>query len=278
MQKKIVLSTPSGPARQPKRPNGRRFVKPVIEPSLPQSQSISSSGLLCYYPFNGNVEDESGNELHGKVYGAILTTDRFGVPDSAYHFDGKGNYIEIPNSAHLNPVNGLTVTTWVKLTGQLKQRENVIVSKFLSGRQRCYSLYINAKRLPVAYIAGIRMKGKTLLSIGEWYLLTETWDGHQWQLYVNGQLEASKPCNSVPGDDQNICIGRTSGPHTPAWFLGDIDDVGIYDVALSSQQVLEMYNGDNGNGPKTIAKETIKNENGLTVKEHGRVKMWGKIE
>ena len=42
-----------------------------------------SDGLVAYYPFNGNADDESGNENHGIVNGADLSKDRFGKPDSA---------------------------------------------------------------------------------------------------------------------------------------------------------------------------------------------------
>jgi len=46
-------------------------------------------GLVAYYPFNGNANDESGNGNNGTVYGATLTTDRFGNTNKAYSFDGK---------------------------------------------------------------------------------------------------------------------------------------------------------------------------------------------
>ena len=151
-QRKIIPPASFSLVRQPR--------KPIIEPPQTISQSIVPA-LLCYYPFDGNAQDESGNELHGNIYGATLTIDRFGILDSAFHFNGKNSYIEIPKSAHLNPVNGLTVSTWVRLTKPLKQNENVVVSKFLSGRKRCYSLYIGRNRVPVAYIAGKRMGGKT---------------------------------------------------------------------------------------------------------------------
>ncbi len=253
-------------------------VAPLVKRPPKEPVLATPPRLVCYYPFNGNAQDESNNMLHGKIRGATLTMDRFGKHDSAYHFNGKNSYIEILNTEHLNPKVGLTVIAWVRLTEPLRQRENVVVSKFLSGRRRCYSLYINEKEIPIAYIAGIRMGGKTALAIGQWYCLAETWNGFEWQLYVNGQLEMSKPCKAVSGDDQNICIGRTSGPKTPAWFLGDIDDVYIYDKALSSHELLEMYNENRGDDKKVAVRETIKDDTGITVKEYGQVKMWGKLE
>ena len=62
---------------------------------------VSTSGLVGYWPFNGNANDASGNNLNGIVYGATLTADRFGNPNSAYSFNGSSNYIEIANNAVL---------------------------------------------------------------------------------------------------------------------------------------------------------------------------------
>ena len=63
---------------------------------------LPTDGLIAYYPFNRNANDESENGNHGTVYGATLTTDRFGNPDSAYSFDGVDDYIEVAPSSNLD--------------------------------------------------------------------------------------------------------------------------------------------------------------------------------
>lgn len=60
------------------------------------SQVKLDSGLVAFYPFNGNSDDESGNGNDGTVMGAMLTADRFGTDNSAYEFDGYSSYISIP--------------------------------------------------------------------------------------------------------------------------------------------------------------------------------------
>ena len=67
-------------------------------------------GLVGYYPFCSNANDESGNGSNGTVYGATLTTDRFGNPNSAYEFNGTNNYIKA--SAEYLPTNKRTVSAW----------------------------------------------------------------------------------------------------------------------------------------------------------------------
>jgi len=59
---------------------------------------VPTNGLVGWWPFNGNANDESGNGNNGTVNGAILTTDRFGNDGKAYSFDGVSNYILVNNS------------------------------------------------------------------------------------------------------------------------------------------------------------------------------------
>ena len=49
---------------------------------------VSTNGLVGWWPFNGNANDESGNGNNGTVNGAILATDRFGNANSAFGFNG----------------------------------------------------------------------------------------------------------------------------------------------------------------------------------------------
>jgi hypothetical protein len=71
-------------------------------------------GLVAYYPFNGNANDESGNGNNGMASGAILSSDRFGNPDKAYSFDGK-SFIKIANSPSLSsPTQSVTLSAWFR--------------------------------------------------------------------------------------------------------------------------------------------------------------------
>ena len=79
------------------------------------SAQIPSNGLVAWYPFNGNANDESGNGNHGVVNGATLTTDRFGNPNSAYHFDGVDDFIRLVKSDTADFSNGFTISFWVQV-------------------------------------------------------------------------------------------------------------------------------------------------------------------
>ena len=76
---------------------------------------IPTNGLVAYYPFNGNANDESGNNNNGTVNGATLTSDRHGNANKAYSFDGINDFIKINNSNSLQNINEVTISAWVNV-------------------------------------------------------------------------------------------------------------------------------------------------------------------
>ena len=84
------------------------------DPNDAQSFDSFNQGLVAYYPFNGNANDESENGNHGANNGAVLSTDRFGSPAKSYNFDGSTSYIEIDHSQTLAPLDDMTISVWVK--------------------------------------------------------------------------------------------------------------------------------------------------------------------
>jgi hypothetical protein len=70
---------------------------------------VPSNGLVGWWPFNGNANDESGNGNNGTVNGATLTIDRFGNANQAYGFDGVDDFIEVINSTQVTLIGNLTI-------------------------------------------------------------------------------------------------------------------------------------------------------------------------
>lgn len=83
----------------------------IAQSVIPESLQ---SGLVAYYPFNGNTNDASGNGNHGTVAGAVPANDRFGNANSAYGFDGVNDLVSIPNSTSLNisDNHAMSVALW----------------------------------------------------------------------------------------------------------------------------------------------------------------------
>ena len=77
---------------------------------------VPSTGLVGWWPFNGNANDESGNAYNGTVNGAALTADRLGATNSAYSFNGNSAFIQTPTST-VNFPSGFTISVWAKVLG-----------------------------------------------------------------------------------------------------------------------------------------------------------------
>ena len=73
---------------------------------------VPANGLVGYWPFNGNANDESGNGNNGTNNGATLTTDRNGVENQAYSFDGN-DFIQTPNQ---NLSGSVSFSGWYKMS------------------------------------------------------------------------------------------------------------------------------------------------------------------
>ena len=108
------------------------FVVFVCLSSAKSSTVNLSSGLVGDYQFSGNSQDSSGNNNHGTVFSASLTTDRFGNTASAYSFNGIDSYISLGNQAAFNFGSGsFSISTWVKLNSA--QNDMYFVSKYSGG-------------------------------------------------------------------------------------------------------------------------------------------------
>ena len=90
----------------------------AIQPLLAQVPSyVPTNGLVAYWPFNGNANDESGNGNNGINYGATATSDRNGITNSALSFNGSSNYISIPYSNTIGVQQEITISFWVYFNG-----------------------------------------------------------------------------------------------------------------------------------------------------------------
>ena len=76
---------------------------------------VPTNGLVGWWPFNGNANDESTNSNDGVVSGATLTTDRFGNTNSAFDFDGVDDEIIVTESTNMDGFNEFTLSCWINL-------------------------------------------------------------------------------------------------------------------------------------------------------------------
>jgi hypothetical protein len=218
--------------------------------SLPQTAclpaNIPTTGLVGYWPFCGNANDESGNGNNGTNNGATLTTDRFGNSNSAYSFNGINNWIQVANSSILNPV-AITISAWIKPNDYYNGNASFIVNKGFDQNQGHYDLNIATSNQKLRFVLGpnIYSESNSVMNLNEWKFITATITGLTMKIYINGVLENTVTQSTNFGLGSNIedlYFGKMNSVNFPYWFNGIIDDIGIWNRALTQEEITNLYN------------------------------------
>jgi hypothetical protein len=219
------------------------------------SNELSSSpiGLVAYYPFNGNANDESGNGNNGTVNSVTATSDRFGDVNSAYSFNGVTSNIQVPNSSSLQPLSGISVAGWITPNGYYSMDGNTIVDKGTDDQVGWYGLrYLHASmkfEFAVRFSTGLSIPtdwiyvlSNTTINLGTNYFVCGTYDGNYIKIYVNGVQEVSlQRTGSIPQNLSPMSIGKHNLYGYSYFTKGVIDDILIYNRALSSPEIDSIY-------------------------------------
>jgi hypothetical protein len=219
--------------------------------SLP---SNLQQGLVGYWPFCGNANDESGNGNDGMVNGATLTEDRFGNANAAYGFDGVDDFIEVDHSTSLSFANQLSVSFWMNSPdytmgslpgpercpiGKQRQAGSGLVFETVDAVETCCGpqFYLNDDMTTLQYEDG------EPLFINQWNQITGVYNGTDMSLYLNGNLIGTASDNlDLSSIDQALNFGREGSLNR--YFKGSLDDIGIWNRALTPEEVQELYTLD----------------------------------
>ena len=210
--------------------------------------------IVAKYSFNGNANDASGNDYHGIVHGASLTSDRDGNTNSAYSFDGINNYIEISSSTEddLDFTNALTVSLWAKLRNDTKFQA-LISKEEGSGYGISYRGESNDKLYFTCHVNGgyRTMHAIETANMNEWYHLVGTYThvsgtSGEVKFYVNGLLQGTIDSGGdfdITNSPLTLLIGANPTPTGgSSFFDGEIDEVQIYKRSLNGDEILTLYN------------------------------------
>ena len=165
---------------------------------------IPTDGLVGYWPFNGNANDESGNNNHGVVFGATLTYDRFGNLNSAYKFDR--NYIAVSDTSLFDFTNNnnLSLCAWFRNTaGDVEYGQGIIAKNRDDGGTRCGIQFSNSSVVIPGLLFCINNGGgvQSCLLIRDdvyaqgWHFVIGTYDCSKQKLYMDGILVDSANVN-----------------------------------------------------------------------------------
>jgi hypothetical protein len=208
--------------------------------------------LVAYYPFNGNANDESGYTNHGTINGATLTTDRFGNTNSAFEFDGIDDFIQVANSNSLNIFNSdLTISMWLfnysdsKFTYKGISKggydtgagyELVFNNDYSSDGELQFNISKSARRVPSINTYN-----------NQWVMLTATYTHatETRKTYINGVEKSFTIFNEaiLKSSTSDLYIGkRAPGNNYIGFVNGKMDDIRIYNSALTATEILNLYN------------------------------------
>jgi hypothetical protein len=247
------------------KPNGLNLFPLLLLASIAalscRGQAFLTNGLVAYYPFNGNANDESGNSNNGAIHGATFCADRFGQTNAALNFDGLSCYIGF-DSIPLNQTDNWSISAWIN-PASLNQFSEVVCLGFDDGNSgdgfefgMSQDHYNPGNELwgvlgDVTWIDG----GYTFPLANVWYHIVMLRRDGITQFYVDG-IETPNSDPSSPLTPSTFTIGSATGTR---FFNGAIDDVRIYNHALSDAEVQELYQIESpgGGAPRLDIKKAV---------------------
>jgi PKD repeat protein len=226
-----------------------------------------SSGLVAPYSFDegtgSTVTYASGNGYHGTISGATWTSGRFG---KVLNFHGVNDRVTIPDAPIFDLTAGMALGAWVHPTA-LSSGRTVLMLQTTDGRSYTYSLYANEDiNRPSSYVVigdYQSVVGTQQLPLNQWSHLVATHDKATLWLYVNGlQVAQRLQTGLIPTSDGPLRIGGNS--LWGEYFKGRIDEMRIYNCALTSSQIqTDMNTPVSTAGGATLARHTP-----LTIRVH----------
>lgn len=220
-------------------------------------QAAPTQGLVAYYPLNGNANDMSGNAHNGTATGTSPTTNKFGDPNTALFFNGTTDLITLP--IQQNGVLKSTYSVWFKTSAggvllgtsapsNLSSLVLGVVTTGTGGAGVGQAIWVaDAAHVSVGH------QPDSVYNDNQWHHFVGVFDSvagqlnpAQFKLYIDGKLvlkaHSVNPPNAPINNSAFMRIGSNQRwVATGGNFTGSIDDVRIYDRALTAEEVQEIY-------------------------------------
>jgi hypothetical protein len=206
---------------------------------------VTTGKTIAKYPFSGNANDVSGNNHNGIVKGGLLTADRNGLSQSAYYFNGGNQHLSVNNDSKLNFNKACSFDFWFKLNG-LPSKETFILSHGSWQNRLKISLTPSRNlRWTLNTVDGIKdLDSDNVFDQDVFYNCTVTYDGALMCIYVNGELNAyARHSGLIRITNLDLLIGQMLSNDAGYNFKGVIDDISIFDKALTPIEVENLFKG-----------------------------------
>jgi PKD repeat protein len=218
----------------------------IKEDYITSSPGSTAEGLVAYFPFNGNANDESGNGYHAAVYGASLTLDRFGNSNSAYSFDGVNDYI----SSDLFYLPVISFSFWYKSPEPDNEwpeftMYNNLSSQMVGEGQSPYG-YIHARK-QIMQNLGCEVYSNSAPEFNAWHHVYFEWteSSDLLKLYADGLFQDTGSLTisgDLTGVNNNVIYLGAASDLAPGNFLtGELDDIRIYNRILTEDEIHTLF-------------------------------------
>ncbi len=227
-----------------------------------------SNGLIHYYPFCGN-SDDIVNGVNGTLFGASLTTDRYGNTNNAFTFDGN-DHIALNDTFYEGAaMTELSYNVWFKVD-QLPNNNYQISAK--EGYWKTISLQlkpdgsVSFRGSSSGTYFGINSNANAY-SISEWHMVTVTLLNGQLELFIDAVSVAEGPCNAAQLEYQFQAAGNSTAtnyigaahpvsPGISQYLTGFLDDFGLWNRALSTAEITTLFGNNPCNTPAPTGNTT----------------------
>jgi hypothetical protein len=199
------------------------------------------AGLVGWWKFDekegATAADSSGNGNDGTLQGNPVWRPQGGEIGGALEFSGKGDYVKIANESNFDITGQITISAWVNITS-VPQEWTGIVTKGDSAWRLSTDFANNIFHFGLA--REDYLNGRTSVGSGQWHHVTCVYDGRKMSIYVDGKLDVSKPrTGPIATNDFPVCIGENIELTGHCWN-GLIDDVRVYNYALSDSEIAAL--------------------------------------
>lgn len=204
--------------------------------------AVTQAALIASWSFDeqsGTMAFDSAGDNDGTIYGA---TRADGILGGALDFDGVDDYVDCGNNDSLDMTDELTISAWIKRPNF--STYGVIVGKTNGNSVTAgYGLFSYKEGLEFTFYSQgwQRTTPRVAVTANQWHHVAGTFNGNILYLYMDGEQRASLAYNgditTAAGYPVQIAYWRSQNPHS---FNGLIDEVRIYDVALSDAEIREL--------------------------------------
>jgi hypothetical protein len=234
---------------------------------------LAAGDLIGYWNFDEatgtTAADSSGNSNDGTFTGPGVTHSTVLPPTSCFvnthslQFNGSGDYVNIPDNATMDPANQISISFWMNPDTVTNGYQHVV---FKQGPVvTSYGVWLNGDHVYMEdndnTVRGLN--SNSTVTPGVWYYITVTYNGTDQDLYIDGVLDNHQTIPGITLAYTNSPVKVGSGDYNNP-FAGYVDDLRIYDRALTQAEVTDLASGGCGPGVASAASQnnpTTQNQN-----------------